>query len=84
MEVSDLMVSDIVSTTMDICRKIGVRNAEFEGMELSVAKLILKKFILLKTKETTTAITKEVERYWVYLLHEHLGTYDRKPIVAFY
>ncbi len=50
LEISDLMLSDMVSTTMEICKKIGARNVEFEGLELATVKSILSKFIMLKTK----------------------------------
>ncbi len=76
-EIGDLAISDLVSTTFDICKKLAVRNEEFDGLEIAATKNILERFMLLKVKEGGN-VGKELEKYWVFLLQEHLAIYDKK------
>ncbi len=72
-----MAINDLVSTTLDICKKLGVKNDEFDGLEIAVTKTILGRFMLLKIKDSVN-VAREVEKYWVYLLQEHLSMYDVK------
>ena len=40
-EINDLLINDIVSTTFEICRKLLIKIAIMDGLELNLSKYIL-------------------------------------------
>lgn len=58
-EINDLLINDMVSTTFEICRKLGTKIAILDGLELNLTKYILSKFSQIKIKDNNNLV-KEV------------------------